>query len=427
MVAVVGALTALFAATIGLFQYDIKKVLAYSTVTQLGFMFIGVGVGAYWAGVFHLMTHAFFKACLFLGSGSVIHGMHHDAHREHARARARRRAGATRTGTTTTRAGDAATRASRPTVDPQDMRNMGGLGALMPQHALDLPGRLLGHRRLPDRRRLLLQGRDPVEGALQRSTLARRGSVGHRPLHRALHLVLHVPQLLPDVRGRPATDEQRAHVHESPAAITGVLWCWRCVCVGGPVLGFAGPWRGCSSTGWRRSTSLGGIARARARPPRSSSRSWRSRWRGGDSAGWARAALYQDARASERALQALHAPARRRARASSSTSTTSTSCTTAIFVRRVRRRPSPSPGSTPTSSTARSTALGVVSRGAAWLTGAIDDTSSTARSTRVADAILDGGSTLRRLQTGRINNYVLGVVVGVVLARRADGWLVTES
>ncbi|HMJ51631.1 MAG TPA: proton-conducting transporter membrane subunit [Polyangiaceae bacterium] len=99
VVAGTGAATALFAATIGFFQYDIKKVLAYSTVSQLGFMFIAVGVGAYWAGVFHLMTHAFFKACLFLGSGSVIHGMHaveHDA--------------------------DAA----------QDMRNMGGLKRVMP-------------------------------------------------------------------------------------------------------------------------------------------------------------------------------------------------------------------------------------------------------------------------------------------------------
>src|SRR5262249_36356838 len=65
VVAFIGAATALFAATIGFFQYDIKKVLAYSTVSQLGFMFIGVGVGAYWAGIFHLMTHAFFKACLF--------------------------------------------------------------------------------------------------------------------------------------------------------------------------------------------------------------------------------------------------------------------------------------------------------------------------------------------------------------------------
>jgi NADH-quinone oxidoreductase subunit L len=99
IVATTGALTALFAATIGFFQYDIKKVLAYSTVSQLGFMFIGVGVGAYWAAVFHLMTHAFFKACLFLGSGSVIHGMHAVEHDP-----------------------DAA----------QDMRNMGGLKRVMP-------------------------------------------------------------------------------------------------------------------------------------------------------------------------------------------------------------------------------------------------------------------------------------------------------
>ena len=75
VVAVVGGATALFAATIGLAQNDIKKVLAYSTISQLGYMFAAVGVGAYAAGVFHLMTHAFFKACLFLGSGSVIHAM----------------------------------------------------------------------------------------------------------------------------------------------------------------------------------------------------------------------------------------------------------------------------------------------------------------------------------------------------------------
>ncbi len=78
VVASVGALTAIFAASIGFVQYDIKKVLAYSTVSQLGLMFIGVGVGAYWAGVFHLLTHAFFKACLFLASGSVILACHHE-------------------------------------------------------------------------------------------------------------------------------------------------------------------------------------------------------------------------------------------------------------------------------------------------------------------------------------------------------------
>ena len=74
-VTIVGAVTALFAALIAFVQTDIKKVLAYSTVSQLGFMFIGVGCGAWWAGVLHLVTHAFFKACLFLGAGSVMHGM----------------------------------------------------------------------------------------------------------------------------------------------------------------------------------------------------------------------------------------------------------------------------------------------------------------------------------------------------------------
>lgn len=75
VIAIVGAATALFAATIGVMQNDIKKVLAYSTVSQLGLMFMALGFGAYASGVFHVMTHAFFKACLFLGSGSVIHAM----------------------------------------------------------------------------------------------------------------------------------------------------------------------------------------------------------------------------------------------------------------------------------------------------------------------------------------------------------------
>jgi NADH-quinone oxidoreductase subunit L len=75
IVAIVGAFTAIFAASIGLVQNDIKRVLAYSTVSQLGYMFLALGVGAYWVAIFHLFTHAFFKALLFLGSGSVIHAM----------------------------------------------------------------------------------------------------------------------------------------------------------------------------------------------------------------------------------------------------------------------------------------------------------------------------------------------------------------
>ncbi|WP_305041700.1 NADH-quinone oxidoreductase subunit L [Geoalkalibacter sp.] len=102
VIAIVGAATAIFAASIGLAQNDIKRVLAYSTVSQLGYMFLAMGVGAFTAGIFHLMTHAFFKACLFLGSGSVIHAMHHALHKAHAH------------------------------DDPQDMRNMGGLRKHMP-------------------------------------------------------------------------------------------------------------------------------------------------------------------------------------------------------------------------------------------------------------------------------------------------------
>ena len=101
-VVIIGALTAAFAATIGLKQWDIKKVLAYSTVSQLGYMFIGVGSGAYAVGVFHLVTHAFFKALLFLGSGSVIYAMHAAYHHTGSR------------------------------DDAQDMRNMGGLKSFMP-------------------------------------------------------------------------------------------------------------------------------------------------------------------------------------------------------------------------------------------------------------------------------------------------------
>jgi len=103
IVAFIGAFTALFAATIAVAQNDIKRVLAYSTISQLGFMIAALGIGAYIAAVFHLITHAFFKALLFLGSGSVIHGMEH---------------GVLHTGDHH--------------VDPQDMFNMGGLRKKMP-------------------------------------------------------------------------------------------------------------------------------------------------------------------------------------------------------------------------------------------------------------------------------------------------------
>ena len=113
IVALVGGITALFAATIAVGQFDIKKVLAYSTISQLGFMVAAVGMGAYVAGMFHLVAHAFFKALLFLASGSVILGLEHGHHHvaEHASSKQKHKEGEH--------------------FDPQDMRNMGGLRTRM--------------------------------------------------------------------------------------------------------------------------------------------------------------------------------------------------------------------------------------------------------------------------------------------------------
>ncbi len=111
-VAFIGTFTAFFAATIGVAQFDIKRVLAYSTISQLGYMFAALGIGAYIAAAFHLIMHAFFKALLFLSSGSVIHAMHHGHHLAHEHGH-----------------GD---HAEEDHFNPNDMRNMGGLLKKMP-------------------------------------------------------------------------------------------------------------------------------------------------------------------------------------------------------------------------------------------------------------------------------------------------------
>ncbi len=131
-VAVTGIATALFAATIGLMQTDIKRVLAYSTVSQLGYMFAACGAGVFAAGMFHVMTHAFFKACLFLGSGSVIHAMEHGMHAHDAHA-----TGADHADAPHAEHGDSHDESTGGTQgpdphDPQDMRNMGGLRHRIP-------------------------------------------------------------------------------------------------------------------------------------------------------------------------------------------------------------------------------------------------------------------------------------------------------
>jgi len=195
VVAMTGAVTALFAATIALKQWDIKRVLAYSTVSQLGYMFVGVGTGAAAAGIFHLTTHAFFKALLFLGSGSVIHAMHHAYHATHAH------------------------------EDAQDMRNMGGL-----RHHLPWTAALMWIATLA------IAGVPPLAGFFSKDEIltAAFARGAHDPLWygiwalglaAALLTAFYMTRLMlytfhgPNRTGEP----QRAHLHEAPWVMTGPL------------------------------------------------------------------------------------------------------------------------------------------------------------------------------------------------------------
>src|SRR6266540_743263 len=195
VVAAVGALTALFAATIALKQWDIKRVLAYSTVSQLGYMFVGVGTGAYAAGMFHLVTHAFFKALLFLGSGSVIHAMHQAYHATHRH------------------------------EDAQDMRNMGGL-----RHYLPWTWALMWIATLA------IAGIPPFAGFFSKDEIlgAAFAEAGVRPLWyafwamgltAALLTAFYMTRLmLYTFHGPNRTGEgEREHLHEAPPVMTGPL------------------------------------------------------------------------------------------------------------------------------------------------------------------------------------------------------------
>ena len=195
VVAGVGALTALFAATIGLRQYDIKRVLAYSTVSQLGYMFLGVGTGAITAGMFHLVTHAFFKALLFLGSGSVIHAMHHAYHATHSH------------------------------DDAQDMRNMGGL-----RHHLPVTAGLMMVATLA------ITGIPPFAGFFSKDEILAYafGRGEHQPAFllfwamgalAALLTAFYMARLIAMTffgENRTGTEE-RKHLHEAPWIMTGPL------------------------------------------------------------------------------------------------------------------------------------------------------------------------------------------------------------
>jgi NADH-quinone oxidoreductase subunit L len=195
IVAGIGVLTALFAATIGLRQYDIKRVLAYSTISQLGYMFLAVGTGAYTAGMFHLATHAFFKALLFLGAGSVIYAMHHAYHATHSHA------------------------------DAQDMRNMGGLKQYMPVTFWLM---LIAT--------LAIAGIPPFSGFFSKDEIlaaafARGESIRIYYLFYAMGLIaalltaFYMARLMAmTFLGENRTGEQeRAHIHDAPRVMTGPL------------------------------------------------------------------------------------------------------------------------------------------------------------------------------------------------------------
>jgi NADH-quinone oxidoreductase subunit L len=189
----IGVTTALVAATVGIVQNDIKKVLAYSTVSQLGFMFIALGVGAYTAAVFHVMTHAFFKALLFLGSGSVIHGMHEE----------------------------------------QDIQKMGGLKKYMPQTYITF---LLGT--------IAIAGIFPFSGFFSKDEILWYAFLNGSPIlwaagvlaalctafymFRLLYLTFH---------GEERFDHHHVHPHESPATMTIPLWILAILSVLGGFLG----------------------------------------------------------------------------------------------------------------------------------------------------------------------------------------------
>ena len=210
-IGILGAVTALFAGSIALGQFDIKKVLAYSTVSQLGFMVSAVGMGATVAGVFHLMTHAFFKALLFLSAGSVIHGVEHGHHHLHEKAHAKPHdAHGDKHG------GHDEPHEEAP-FDPQDMRNMGGLWKKMPTTSVVY---LIGS--------LALAGIFPLAGFWSKDEILLEASIKN-PIAFVLLLIAAAftafymtRQVLMVFFGKPK-HEAAAHASESPRVMTTPL------------------------------------------------------------------------------------------------------------------------------------------------------------------------------------------------------------
>jgi len=192
VILIIAVLTALIAASIGIFQNDIKKVLAYSTVSQLGYMFMALGLGAYTSGMFHVVTHAFFKALLFLGAGSVIHALHHE----------------------------------------QDIRNMGGLRKYMPITFITFAIATLAISGIPPFAGFFSKDEILLNLYLKSPVLWGLGLLGSAMT--AFYMFrLFFLTFLGDFRG---TEEQKHHLHESPISMTLPLMILAVLSIGGGLL-----------------------------------------------------------------------------------------------------------------------------------------------------------------------------------------------
>jgi NADH-quinone oxidoreductase subunit L len=424
VVACVGAMTALFAATIGLFQYDIKKVLAYSTVSQLGFMFIGVGVGAWWAGAFHLLTHACFKACLFLGSGSVIHGMHHlTHHREHAAHGDGHDEHGAHHGDDEHKPRDI--RLQPDPIDPQDMRNMGGLASLMPKTRLTYLIACIAIAGFPvaagfySKDEILWKayanGSTLVPGMLIWAVGLIAATCTSFYMFRSYYMTFYY---------RAPSDEHKEHVHESPLNITGVLMALAALClIIGPLLGwpalFGGEHNPFSLEKWLEPvTNLSDkyLTGARAFTENHTlEMAFMLVSIGVATLGWYVArSLYLDAAKSEARLNAwkaqyasIHRLVYEKYRVDE--------LYQATFVRGFIMSANAFAWFDANVVDWLVNLMGKIALGVAWVGGLIDTYIVDGAVNGVADLVLASGREIRKTQTGRVNNYVLGVVVGIVI------------
>ena len=403
VVALVGVMTALFAASIGLFQYDIKKVLAYSTVSQLGFMFIGVGVGAWWAGAFHLLTHALFKACLFLGSGSVIHGMHFlEHHGGHGGA-------------------DGPPKDNRLAPDPhdpQDMRNMGGLRRLMPKTRWTYWIACVAISGFPlaagfySKDEILWKafsgGNILINGKIIWAIGLLAATMTSFYMWRSYYMTFW---------RREPTAEMKEHVHESPLSMTSILMVLAALClVAGPLLGFPMAFSGKEPLLERWLNPVTSLAPFRALTHDK-----------GLEIGlmmvsitvaalglWAAMALYKDERKTADKLLRL-----RRQNDGVHKVVYAKYYVDEIYNATVIKG---------YMALCRAlawfdtyivdfivNAAGAFVRGVGWLSGVIDKYGVDGAVNGVAKLVMAGGRRVRTMQTGRVNNYVFGIVAGVML------------